>query len=59
MAAWGVLKPTHQSVRHSILTESDLLVEPGSVGLLLGKHLLGVVEDVELLLESFFSLERW
>ena len=43
---------------HSIrlLTESNLLVESWSGGGLLGKDLLGVLENAELLLESFFSL---
>jgi len=46
------------SVRHSILTKTDLLVESGAGALFLGEHLLGVVEDAELLLESFFSLDE-
>ena len=40
----------------SLLTKSNLLVESWAGVGLLGQDLLGVLENTELLLESFFSL---
>ena len=54
--SWG-LEACKTMRYYSLLTETDLLVESGAGDGLLSKNFLGVLENAELLLESFFSLK--